>query len=130
MAGSCVSHLWRSLDDRRPVLEDDLDLRESPRQLDRGASDSSSDIDDRRLSAVSLPVVVVNQRSMEEALGPNHGLVGAVAGESRFGGLEPFPDCHSVLELERALLIAREFDAIYDVDSRFVCIVGPDEDMF
>jgi len=125
MVGSCVSHLWRSLDDGWPVLEDDLDLRESPHQLDRGASDPSPDIDDRRLSAVLLPIVVINQRSMEEALGPDHRLVRAVAGEGRFGGLEPFPDRHAVFELERALLFAREFDAVHDVEPGLVRIVGP-----
>jgi len=128
--GSRVSHLWRSLDDGWPVLEDDLDLRESPRQLDRGASYPSPDIDNRRLSTVFFPIIVINQRPMEEPLGPDHGLVGALAGESGFWGLEPFPDRHSVLELKRALLIAREFDAIYNVDPGLVRIVSPDEDRF
>jgi len=126
MAGSWVSHLWRSLDDGRPVLQDDLDLRESPGQLDRGASDPSPDVDDRGLPTVLLPIVVVNQRSMQEPFGSHHGLVGAVTGESGFWGLEPFPDRHAVFELERAPLLACEFDAVHDVDPGLVRIVGPE----
>ena len=67
---------------------------------------------------------------MEEPLGSNHGLVGAVAGEGGFGVFEPFPDRHAVFELKRTLLFAREFDAVYDVDPGLVRIVSPGLDRF
>ena len=124
--GQYGSHLWCGLDDRLPVLEDDLDLRESPDEFDRGASDTSADIDDRGLLAVFLPIVVVDEGAVEEALGSNHGLVGAVAGELGLGGLEPLPDGHVVLELERAFLVAAELDAFDDVRSGLVCVIGPE----
>ena len=79
---------------------------------------------------VFLPIVVVDQCSVQEAFGSNHGLVGAVAGKSRFGSFESFPDRHSVFDFEWAFLLAREFNAVYDVDPSFVCVIGPDEVRF
>ena len=111
-------------------MKDDLGLRESPAQFDRGASNSSPDIDDRRSLTVFLPIVVVDQCSVQEAFGSNHGLVGAVAGKSRFGSFESFPDRHSVFDFERTFIFARESDAVYDVDPSFVCVIGPDEVRF
>lgn len=64
---------------------------------------------------------------MQEAFGSNHGLVGAVAGKGRFGSFEPLPDRHSALEFERAFLFASELDAVYDVGSGCVCVIGPKE---
>ena len=106
-------------------MEDDLDLRESPTQFDRGASNSSPDIDDRRFLTVFLPIVVVDQRTVQESFGSHHGLVGAVAGKSRFGSFEPLPDRHPVFELKRAFLFAGELDAVYDISSGLVCVIGP-----
>ena len=108
-------------------MEDDLDLRKSPTQFDRGASDSSTDIDDRRTLTMFLSIVVVDQRSMQEPFGSNHGLVGAVAGKRGFGSFELFPDRHSMLELEQAFRFAGELDAVYDVDPDFVCVIGLEE---
>jgi len=77
-----------------------------------------------------LPIVVVDQRSVEESFGSNHGLVGAVTGKSGFGCFEPFPNRHSVFEFERAFLFAGKFDALYDVNPGFVCVIGPERVRF
>ena len=74
-----------------------------------------------------LPIVVIDQCPVQEPFGSHHGLVGAVAGKRRLGSFEPLPDRHSVFELERAFLLAAEFDALYDVGPRFVCVIGPGE---
>ena len=108
-------------------MKDDLDPRESPAQFDRGAFDSSPDIDDPDRVSPNR-----SRRSMLRAgsLRLHHGLVGAVAGKSRFGSFESFPDRHSVFDFEWAFLLAREFNAVYDVDPSFVCVIGPDEVRF
>ena len=111
-------------------MKDNLDLREPPHQFNRGASDSSPDIDDRCFLTVFLPIIVVDQRPVLNALSSHHSLVDAVAGKSRFGSFEPFPDRHTVFEFEWAFPFGSEFDAFYDVGSGFVCIISPKQAKF
>lgn len=60
-----------NLNDGWPILEDDLDHRESPAQFDRGVSDCSPDIDDHRFLAAFLPIVVIDQRTLRESFDSN-----------------------------------------------------------